>query len=143
MADINKVRDELVDRIAEQWFKEAGWVPTEGNCLPAEEIAKRVFDAAITHLSKQSVAFDPSNSWPVLMKVCKSLGINPASETYNDLSALLERQHQQTAAIYEARLAIANNLIRACAGFVYNHDNVGITKADVKEYINALDKESK
>lgn len=136
MTDHNKVRDEVCDN------PEYNIGDTKMDALLLHN-RKFGWNECVKHLSKQSVAFDPSNSWPVLMKVCKSLGINPASKTYNDLSALLERQHQQTAAIYEAKLAIANNLIRACAGFVYNHDNVGITKADVKEYINALDKESK
>lgn len=48
--------------------------------------------------------------------------------------------HVQVVDEIEAKLARANGLVRSCAGFVYNHDNVGITKAEVKSYIEELEK---
>lgn len=97
MTDMNKVRDEVCDN------PEYNIGDTKMDALLLSN-RKWGFDQAIAHLSKQSVAFEPSQSWGEMMSYCKSIGISPASEVYGKLRSAFKEQHQRTALIYEAKL---------------------------------------
>jgi hypothetical protein len=99
MTDINKIRDEICDN------PEFNIGDTKMDALLLNN-RKWGFDQAITHLSKQSVAFDEKE----LLKICSFDCRVP-----RHLGELLEKQyvtiaewqHYKTSLIYEAKLAVA------------------------------------
>ena len=100
MTDLNKIRDELSERYASLSEPELTRIHMKNDY-------KNGFDAAIEVLAKQSVEFDAVKA---IVKMEASEG--PADfERELSLLNLLKWQHQQTAAIFEAKLAVAREAL--------------------------------
>ena len=103
MTDINKVRDELA-RKQQEYGRPMDRNDEEYKLCGID--FKAGFDAAIAHLSKQSVAFDEKE----LLKICsfdQRVPRNLADPIEKQYVTIAEWQHQQTALIHEAKLAVA------------------------------------
>lgn len=112
MTDMNKVRDENAKNHTTRYNSSQDWMQYEmRKCGELSYI--QAWNDCLAHLSKQSVAFDEiaagDKAEDHLKQVKKDFpgeSIEITSLKY-DFQAGAEWQHQQTALIYEAKLAVA------------------------------------
>lgn len=111
MTDINKVRDDLAKKFvdSEICFGSLEYPLSGKTNQECVKSFKAGFDAAIAHLSKQSVEFDEDKVYDANVQFEKQ----PMAFRHAAFIDGARWQHQHTALIYEARLALA---VEACRG---------------------------
>lgn len=111
MTDMNKVRDELAEAHLLELFNSNPDGFTVAPYVNGDVILsafEKGFDAAIAHLSKQSVAFDKRQA----VNAFANARENKDGADSLTTGGILEFQHQQTSLIYEAKLSGLVNAVK-------------------------------
>lgn len=139
MTDINKVRDELADQFTNSAAGNAERCMECGyhTIVKVEDAFKAGFDAAIAHLSKQSVAFDKRQA----VKAFADARENKDGADSLTTGDILEFQHQKTSLIYEAKLAVAVEALKSVRGYsdIYQYPEHEIRHALAVEIPHDID----
>lgn len=108
MTDLQKKRDEICESWADRFFSRTCGTHDNDRWVMTVMSGKNAWDAAIDLLAKQSVEFDEVAAIQELNRLYKEL---PKMSHGFITARLIEWQHQQTAAIFEAKLAVAREAL--------------------------------